>query len=309
MKKKLVLIPIASLVFVTAGGLVTGDVHSAQYKGSATCKMCHKAMNKEIVSGYETSAHPKAIQKADAANAIVADFSSNTAFTKDKVAYVLGTGRNEQAYLDANFQVLPAIWNVKSKSWTATKAVDGNTQCVGCHVTGFDAANKTHKEMGVGCESCHGPGSDHTGGPSKANIVNPKNLTGAKKAMVCGQCHSVGKDTTGNFAFPTNFRPGDDLTKSFVDAKPTSPGRNQQYSEWIQSKHGQMGLDCTTCHDPHNTTGIKPQLKKPINELCLGCHAGTVKDLATHAPGAPADATCATCHMPEGQHTFKTPAK
>ncbi|HET6453468.1 MAG TPA: cytochrome c3 family protein [Armatimonadota bacterium] len=305
MRKYAVIIgTLAAIGLITS--LVMGDVHTATYKGSALCKMCHKALpiSKDIIPAYEASAHPKALQKADVEGAIVADFSSNPAFTKDKVAYVLGKGVNQQAYMDADFQVLPALWDVKSKSWKPQAAADGSTQCVGCHVTAYDPIKKTQSEFGVGCEACHGPGSEHTAGDKKA-IVNPKNLEFAQKNMVCGQCHSVGKDTSGKYAFPVNFRPGDDLTKFFVDAKPTAPGRNQQYSEWITSKHATVGVGCTTCHDPHGvgTTGPQ-QLKKPVTDLCLGCHAATIKDLATHAPNAAAGATCATCHMPMGQHTF-----
>jgi predicted CXXCH cytochrome family protein len=296
--------------------IVHGDAHSAQYKTMAMCIMCHKNTNKEIVEAYQKSPHAKAMQKVDAEGAIAADFASNTAFTKDKVAYVLGSGRHEQAYLDANMQVLPAVWDVKSKSWKATKAVDGATQCVGCHVTGYVQDTKAYAQIGVGCEACHGPGSEHmAAGDRKTTIVNPDKLEGPKKSMVCGSCHSVGhnlvvveeKPTEGKSAFPLGFRPGDDLTKLFIDGKPTAAGRNQQYSEFLKSKHFQVGQQCTTCHDPHNVSANPGQLKKPVNELCLGCHAAKVKDMATHAPKAPTDATCATCHMPAGQHLFAQP--
>lgn len=313
MKRRIWAIPTALTAVVCLSNLVSSDVRTAEYKGSATCKMCHKIMHKDIVAAFENTAHPKALQKADAEGAIVADFSTNTAFTKDKVAFVLGKGTNQQAYLDADLKVLPAKWMVKTKTWTPTPAVDGSTQCVGCHTVGFDAEKKTYVEAGVGCEACHGPGSDHTSG-DKAGIVNPKNLDPAKRDMVCGQCHSLGKDKSGNFAHPVGFRPGDDLTAKFVDAKPTKPGLNQQYSEHFQSKHAKAQVGCTTCHDPHNvalyTTASKPpsnmspQLRKPVNDQCMECHATTVKDMATHAPNAAADATCATCHMPDGQHTF-----
>ena len=127
--------------------------------------------------------------------------------------------------------------------------------------------------------------------------------------MVCGQCHSFGKDPSGKYAFPVNFRSGDDLIQVFVDAKPVGPGPNQQYSEFIQSKHYKIGNTCETCHDPHGVGGLPSKLKKPVNDLCLGCHAGKVKDLASHAPNAPAGATCVTCHMPDGSHRFTEPGK
>lgn len=308
MKKFVYSVPLVISALAVFVLIAHGDVHTAQYKNATVCLMCHKNTNKTIAEAYQKSPHSKAMRKADTEGAIVADFSSNTAFGKDKVAYVLGSGRTEQAYLDANYQVLPAVWDVKAKSWKPTKSVDGATQCIGCHVTGYDPAQKTHAQLGVGCETCHGPGSEHmASGDRKATIVNPKNLDSAKQSMVCGQCHSVGTSTTGKLAFPSGFRPGDDLTKFFIDAKPTTPGRNQQYSEFIQSKHSTVGLSCVTCHEPHDMSTNPAQLKKPVNDLCLGCHAAKIGDMAKHAPNAPQGATCATCHMPSGQHNFAKP--
>lgn len=291
---------------VLVAGATQVSVAAATYTGTAKCKMCHGMKHKEIVEGYFKSPHPKAMQKADAENAIIGDFSS-APFTKDKVAFTLGRGtdRNEQAYLDANFQVLPATWDVKGKTWKPTAAADGSTQCIGCHATGYDVEKKTFTEPGVGCEACHGPGSDHVAKPTKETAFIPSTLSPKLQAEVCGSCHSAGKDTSGKCAFPTGFKPGDDLTKSFVDAKPAGPGRNQQYSEFLQSKHNEVGLTCTSCHENHNLSGLPGQLKKPVAEGCLTCHASKIKDLKTHAPSAAADATCATCHMPGGQHRFK----
>jgi predicted CXXCH cytochrome family protein len=177
---------------------------------------------------------------------------------------------------------------------------------VGCHTTNYDPAKKTWSETGATCESCHGPGSEHTAGDENA-IVKPKTLEKPRQVMICGQCHSAGKDPSGKYAFPVGFRPGDDLTKCFVDSKPTGPGRNQQYSEFIQSKMYAEGIGCTTCHDPHGRTGLQYQLVKPVNDLCLPCHKAKITDMKTHAPTAAADATCASCHMHGGVHTFIPP--
>lgn len=284
------------------------DVHKAAYKGHMMCQMCHKNLEKSkpIIPAYEKTAHPKTMMKASVEGAIVGDFETNPVFTKDKVAWVLGKGRNKQAYLDADFKVLPAMWYVKEKKWKPTKEVDGASQCIACHTTGFDPATKKFVQEGVTCEACHGPGGEHIAKMgSKDHIVNLAKLDASKQGMVCGQCHSAGKDPTGKFVHPVGFRPGDDLTKKFVDAKPTAPGSNQQYSEHLQSKHAAVGTHCTTCHDPHNVVNLKAQVKKPVNELCMSCHADTVKDMKTHAPQAAAEATCATCHMHDGVHTFK----
>lgn len=279
----------------------------ATYKGSKTCKMCHGGMHSAIVQGYEKTAHAKAFAvAADTPAAIVAEFADGAPVAKDQITYVLGVGRSKQAYMDANMQVLPGQWNVKEKKWETIPAVDGSKQCVGCHVTGYDTATKAWAQPGVGCESCHGPGSTHAASGDKTKITIPASLPKDRQAMICGQCHSKGTDLTKALAFPTKFRPGDDLSKVFIDAKPTTRGQNQQYSEMQGSKHLAAGVVCMTCHEPHGAGATAPfQLRKATNELCTGCHKD--KDMKAHAPNAPEGATCATCHMPGGAHTFKKP--
>ncbi|HID07879.1 MAG TPA: hypothetical protein EYP10_12120 [Armatimonadetes bacterium] len=106
--------------------------------------------------------------------------------------------------------------------------------------------------------------------------------------------------------------PSDDLTQYFVDSKPTKAGRNQQFSELLQSPgHWKAGVVCTTCHDPHGNTKQPVQLKQPINELCLNCHkaqaAKKITDPTAHMKehGGSADSKCSDCHMPNGRHLFE----
>jgi len=296
-----------------------GDVHSATYKGTKLCMMCHKATHKSIVDGYQKTAHPRAL--GDPAQ-IVADFTGNDQFAKDQVAYVLGSGDDEQAYLDKDYKVLPAIWRTKEKKWVALQVwdqasssfkqvttADAKTECLGCHTTGYDAAAGTYVEAGVGCERCHGPGSEHIAAAAadrKKAIVNPVNLPPDRQAMICGQCHSVGRDTSGKYAFPVSFRPGDDLNAVFVQGKPTGPGRQQQYTDWLTSKHAEKGTICEKCHDPHGTTGKDYQLLNDTIPLCFGCHPA---DKLPAGPQHAADTkmNCSACHMPGGRHTFAKP--
>ncbi len=66
-----------------------------------------------------------------------------------------------------------------------------NLSCVGCHVTGYMKAGGstvTHNLDGalvnVGCESCHGPGSDHVSAPEEAPL--PRDIAEG----VCVSCHN-----------------------------------------------------------------------------------------------------------------------
>jgi len=300
----------AGIGALLVGWLVWGHAQQeATYRGSKACALCHRVSHPEIVAAHSKSAHAHALAEASA-ETVVADFA-NAPFPRERVKYVLGSGRQHQAYMDANWRVLPGKWSVKEKKWLPQEEVDGRSQCVPCHVTGLDVKTLEWKEMNVGCEACHGPGSLHLLN-TKTGILVLRSLAEKdphRAAMVCGQCHSRGHDPSGKFPFPAGFKPGEDLGKFFVDAQPKEAGMNQQFSELIQSpKHWKNGVVCMTCHEAHGNTDQPTMLRKPINELCLDCHKATVKDIPSHAQEkgvkAPAGATCATCHMPEGRHLF-----
>lgn len=293
------------------------DLRAATYKGAKLCVTCHKMQNKTkaIVASYLKTPHAHAMQEAAAEGANVADWT-NPPFPKEKVAYVLATGRTMQSYLGADFKVLSHRWLTQEKKWEAEPdaGADSTTECLGCHTTGYDPQTKQFLEMSVGCERCHGPGSEHTSAPTKITdeelaqrIVRPKKLEPVREAMICGQCHSDGRDKSGAYRFPAGYRPGDNLEDFFVDKKPTEAGRNRQYSHLLQSpKHYNAGVICLTCHEPHGNTDQPHQLRKPVNDLCRDCHQAGKNTVPAQRceQGLTGTATCATCHMPQSRHLF-----
>lgn len=295
-----------ALAVVACAGLAAWAAKNSKYIGSAQCLACHKDMHEALTNGYNKTAHRAAMADATKKpNAIVAKFDDNSPIKKSDIKYVLGTGKVYQNYLDKDLKVLPGEWNTKDQKWVSIESVDGATQCVGCHATNFNPNTKTWTELGVGCERCHGPGSEHAESMEASDINGLKTLDSKHKDMVCGQCHSVGNDPTGKYAFPTTFSPGEDIDKHFKLKDVGEHARNSQYNTFIASKHYQGGMYCTTCHDPHgDKTKAKPQLKRAVNDQCMACHASTIESLKSHAPTAAADATCATCHMPSGSHKF-----
>ena len=48
--------------------------------------------------------------------------------------------------------------------------------CDGCHSVDYDIQTKTVTEWNVGCERCHGPGSEHVAHPTCGNILNPARM-------------------------------------------------------------------------------------------------------------------------------------
>jgi len=168
----------------------------------------------------------------------------------------------------------------------------------------------TAKIMNIGCESCHGPGSQHIlAGGDPAKIVNPAKLETHDANQVCGQCHSVIASTpTGVIGWPYQEATG----KSWL------PGSGQPLADYATAAEvwwpdGKTGIDtsqypefynstkptfqshpvrCTECHSSHQETGNPAQIVSKIvegtvsiptkvedNTLCLACHA-------THGPFA-----------------------
>lgn len=75
--------------------------------------------------------------------------------------------------------------------------------CIGCHVTGFDqprgaALGHLDELLGVGCESCHGPGEAHVNNPH----VKQRSVHRAVPEAACRECH----DATHGDAFDYSER-------------------------------------------------------------------------------------------------------
>lgn len=309
-KPGLIIGVIAAIVvsLLLMGTLFAASRSKVEYVGTETCVMCHEDSHGPLIKGHLKTMHHSAMADAvENPNVIVAKFDDTAPFKKDQIRYALGTGKVYQNYLDKDLKVLPGKWDTKAQKWVAAEVKDGVTECIGCHVTNFDPEAKSWTELGVGCESCHGPGGDHSESMDAADIINPKTVDAKMRDMICGQCHAVGTDPTGKFKFSATFVPGQDLAKHFkLVEKIEGVQANAQYNEFIASTHGKGGMKCTSCHEPHGgakATGPH-QLRKPINDQCMTCHKAKVKSLKEHAPTAGANDTCATCHMAGGNHKF-----
>jgi predicted CXXCH cytochrome family protein len=172
------------------------------------------------------------------------------------------------------------------KSWEMT--------CAGCHQTGLEfkkAENgyeATYSELSIGCEKCHGPGSEHIKSPqAEAKIINPRDLSYERGIDVCSQCHSTSGRSVpkgiirGAWDEIKNigYKIGEPLTyymQSMGGPTPQSADKSNEldtYHSLSKSKHYESHTSCFDCHNPHGGP-ITANLKRGDmdNSLCLYCH-------------------------------------
>lgn len=213
------------------------------------------------------------------------------------------------------------------------------TMCAGCHLTGWEryqdratgqylvrAVNDPGGEMNIdddpepdeiniGCESCHGPGSEHSATAARSRfIVNPKYLSAERSSVVCGRCHDRRQGYGGATVGYTQAlneagelaRPGigrHELITKYTDPVKKGPtmrgsGRedniwpddvhsnkpHQQYADFLKSKMYRNDRLLVACSDCHNLHGDTPYTRFLIHDpdnsaspLCQRCHAVDVE--------------------------------
>ncbi len=338
----------------------TNTMASAHYTGSQACQKCHG----EIYEHWKKTPMANVVRDPrERPDAIIPDLSTNSVskFRKDQVALVYGSIWKQRYFTKVgdDYYPLPAQWDVGNKTWrpyhvpntgadwwTAYYPSDNmqrptSSTCDGCHSVNFDIHTKQVTEWNVGCERCHGPGSEHVTHPTRGNILNPAQMDDVAASDTCIQCHSQGqplnKKIEGKaYDWPVGYHVGlhlqdywklEDATLGqatfthFADG--TAQKNRMQGNDFVQSVMYERGVTCASCHDVHGTENYA-QLRKPVNRLCLDCHGptspngphtATLEEHTHHKEGSPGS-QCVACHMPKiategvpgafvSSHTFK----
>jgi predicted CXXCH cytochrome family protein len=315
---------------------------SAHYVGSQSCEKCHA----EIYARWKKTPMANVVRDPRTyPDAFIPDLATNTVakFTKDQVAFVYGSLWKQRYFTKIGDDYFPfaAQWDVANHAWrpymVPVKGGDwwgavyppDNMQrptgptCDGCHSVDYNIHTKQVAEWNVGCERCHGPGSEHVAHPSRGNILNPDQMDAAAETDMCIQCHSQGQPLTNPiedryYDWPVGYHVGlrlqdfwklEDCTLGqitfyyFPDC--TAHKNRMQGNDFVQSVMYRHGITCSSCHDVHGTSNYA-QLRKPANQVCLDCHGpssangphtATVEEHTHHKDGGPGS-DCVACHMP-----------
>ena len=242
----------------------------------------------------------------------------------ERIDIVVGSGRKGQTYLFWDGQQLyqlPVSYWTGIDGWVNSPGyIDGTAdferaivpRCLECHSSSFE--NQAPPEnrydtaslvLGVSCEKCHGPGSEHVARfrrnpvptlPADFAIVNPARLSRPRQLDVCALCHE-GAGTS--LRAPLSYLPGDDLRDYISFAKLPANARVDVHASQVQLLERSRcfmkttTLTCITCHDVHT-----PQRDTAaFAGKCLACHK--VENCGEFPKqGHSIDARCIDCHMP-----------
>jgi predicted CXXCH cytochrome family protein len=228
-------------------------------------------------------------------------------------------------------------WTKLNQNW--------NFMCAECHSTGirknYDAANDryatTWAEISVGCEGCHGQGSNHVAwaraeqswwpfgknkDPTKGLIVafdersgvtwtqddrtgmprrNGMPLGPRKEVETCGLCHAR-RDP-----FSANWSPGQSLSNThlvtpIIRTLSEADGQmrdDQETYNYLPFKQSKMFASGVTCSDCHDPHSAA--LRAPGDGVCGQCHMASKYESAAHRHHETVSGSipCASCHMPE----------
>ena len=219
-----------------------------------------------------------------------------------------------------------------------------NDNCLFCHNTqpvpglGADGTFDTHVfELGIACEACHGPASDHLrrhanprrtvhaarGSSPDGSVAHPGRMNAARSAQVCGRCHGnrIGHDLAQILAEGDGFVPGTDLADVsrpiFADSSLASdpeqrpfalrfwPDQTPRLSAYeyqallLSPCHDDgRGMTCGDCHSMHDSDPDM-QLRADFSpeSTCGRCHP--TRELSSGGVhGGHRSVDCLGCHMP-----------
>jgi peroxiredoxin len=205
-----------------------------------------------------------------------------------------------------------------------THGADRRTDCVGCHVVGFEEKGgfnfrtlPLHLEN-VGCESCHGRGGPHLS-PDFVPTTSPAEGQGPDYEQVCATCHNATHSL--GFEYATfHDRVSHEKIASMSNAERAELMEGGPARDLLPSQADYVGSDaCQSCHEaefkvweasPHgHAVETLAEMGKADEADCLQCHTTAYGKTGGFPEGAAfgdhpdlARVGCESCHGAGGDH-------
>ena len=218
----------------------------------------------------------------------------------------------------------------EAKAGSKDLVLKGDARCTTCHdeadAPELLAIGKTrHGVTADGrtptCTNCHGESkahAEHKGKekPPRTDVSfnrgtanSPEQRNGA-----CLDCHQggnrmhwagsshAGNDVTCNSCHKIHGQHDKSRSKAEQTEVCFSCHKSQRAEAHKASHHAMLEgkVACSSCHNPHGSTGPRMLVKNTINETCYMCHADKRGPFLWEHP--PATDNCMNCHAPHGSN-------
>lgn len=232
--------------------------------------------------------------------------------------------------------LLGMLLSSASLVWGQERTYVGSQKCGLCHaghrrwvsgsVHGSNSLVAENGEKVAGCETCHGPGSEHIAKIKPGTIFAFKTEPAKERSAACLKCH--------NSSHPElNFRRSDHLqnkvgcddchasisSESFHSTKAADDVMTRAQPELCYQCHNWRRADfampyhhpvperamvCSDCHEPHGSFTVRQLRMRETEAVCGKCHEDQQGPfIFEHPPGRAAG--CQACHNPHGTTNAK----
>lgn len=270
----------------------------AGYEGSDLCIACHALQHEE----WSGSLHARTVHPPTSAETSI--LSRALLCGNEEPIYVLGERHSRRFMVPSPTEpgrhaLLPCRYDTGTAEWVSLHEGDWKTltwekSCGACHTSGFSSDNFSFKELGVGCEACHGPASRHGGYKIGGAMISFSKIRGKEEVIICASCHlQGGRSRSTGLNYARNYQAGDELFADYdfdwaaLD-KPLSPDESAAPDPSPIDLHQKLlirdvvtkrrdDLRCTSCHEFHGMGHARHE-KLARQEFCHLCHnAGDFK--------------------------------
>lgn len=170
-----------------------------------------------------------------------------------------------------------------------------------------DTPNEPTAETSNTCVKCHADLGDHWSSSTHANAYSDPVFQAqweeANQDPDCLDCHTTGYspatetyDAEGVTCVACHGEVPDSHPKEPVDATLANEScascHTVTKAELRASQHEVVGLECTSCHTPHDN-GLRRETE---NEQCLSCHGLDLEGFIAHETHIANDVSCRDCH-------------
>jgi hypothetical protein len=266
------------------------EVPQLAFVGSQSCQECHITQN----YFWRQSGHPYKLVKITNGQPPKFPYTEVPViegYTWDDISYVIGGYGYKSRYIGKDGFIITKggknQWDLNTLAWSDyNKDRETKYDCGGCHTTGYSPQGNqggmpgivgTWKEDGVGCEACHGEGSQHAFSPLQYRMKIDRSVE------ACASCHNRNGATNREITAQNGFL----------------MHRDALHSMW--NTRGHKDMTCVTCHEVHGGALFSAQRQRPaVRRSCesAGCHTTKRTELRNGGlKASKANADCTTCHM------------